>query len=346
MTTASTVTRPHDHTVDTERAAAIANPSPGGLAMSASSWLLLLALSVIWGGSYFFIKVAVDDFGPLTIVLGRVLIAAVILHLVIVGRGMRMPSTLAAWKPFIVMSLLNSLVPYSLIVWGETHIASGLAAILGATVPIFTIVLAHFLTADEHLSPARVGGVVLGLLGVIVIIGDDLFAIASDNGLAQLAILASAVSYALSGIFGRRLKGTPPLVSATGQMTSASTILLPIALLIERPWANATPHLDSAGAIVGLATLCTAVAYLLFFRVLALAGASNVSVVTFLIPVSSLILGALFLGESIVPRHLLGMALIGLAMLAIDNRLTRRWKARRTQVASAPAAGEPERIGS
>lgn len=316
--------------------------------MSASAWALLLTLSVIWGGSYFFIKVAVDDFEPLTIVLGRVLIAAVILNLVILARGQRMPSTFTAWKPFIVMSLLNSLVPYSLIVWGETHIASGLAAILGATVPIFTIVLAHFLTADEHLSPAKVGGVVLGLVGVIVIMGDGLLAIASDNGLAQVAVLASAVSYALSGIFGRRLKGTPPLISATGQMTSASIVLLPIALLIERPWANATPRLDSVSAIVGLATLCTAIAYLLFFRVLASAGASNVSVVTFLIPVSSLILGTLFLDESIVPRHLLGMALIGLAMISIDNRLARRWKARRTQIAVATSAppAEPERITS
>jgi len=315
--------------------------------MSASTWMLLLTLSVIWGGSYFFIKVAVDDFGPLTIVLGRVLIAAVILNLVILGRGMRMPATLTAWKPFIVMSLLNSLVPYSLIVWGETHIASGLAAILGATVPIFTIVLAHFLTADEHLSPAKVGGVALGLAGVIVIMGDDLLAIATDNGLAQLAILASAVSYACSGIFGRRLKGTPPLIAATGQMTSASIILFPLALLIERPWANATPELNSVAAIVGLATLCTAIAYMLFFRILASAGASNLSLVTFLIPVSSLILGALFLSESIVPRHLLGMALIGLAMLAIDNRLAQRWGSRRSHVAAAPSApGEPERMTS
>ena len=308
--------------------------------MSATTWLLLLALSVIWGGSYFFIKVAVDDFEPLTIVLGRVLIAALILHFVILARGQRMPSTVAAWRPFIVMSLINSLIPYNLIVWGETHIASGLAAILGATVPIFTIVLAHVLTADEHLTPARVGGVALGLLGVIVIIGDDLLAIASDNGLAQVAILAAAVSYAFSGIFGRRLKGTPPLIAATGQMTSASIILLPIALLIERPWANATPHLDSVAAVVGLATLCTALAYLLFFRILASSGASNVSLVTFLIPVSSLILGALFLDEAIVPRHLLGMALIGVAMIVIDNRLVQRWKARRAQVLPAPAAPE------
>ena len=316
--------------------------------MSATTWLLLLVLSVIWGGSYFFIKVAIEDFQPLTVVLGRVLIAAVILHLVILARGQRMPSTLAAWRPFIVMSLLNSLVPYSLIVWGETHIASGLAAILGATVPIFTIVLAHFLTADEHLTPARVGGVLLGLTGVIVIIGGDLFAIASDNGLAQVAILAAAVSYALSGIFGRRLKGMSPLIVTTGQMTSASVILLPIALLLERPWrpwANTPPQVDSIAAVVGLATLCTAIAYLLFFRILASSGASNVSLVTFLIPVSSLFLGVLFLDEAIVPRHLLGMALIGVAMIAIDTRLVQHWKARRARVLPAPAApGEPDRI--
>ncbi|MDQ3541440.1 MAG: DMT family transporter, partial [Chloroflexota bacterium] len=170
--------------------------------MSARDWLSLGLLSLIWGGSFFFAKVAVEDIGPLTVVLGRVALAAVILNLLVVGRGLALPRSVAGWTPFIVMGVLNSIIPYSLIFWGEVHIASGLAAILNATTPLFTMLVAHVATADERLTPAKVGGVLIGLLGVIVIMGRDLFEIASSNGLAQLAVLAASLSYGVSGVYG------------------------------------------------------------------------------------------------------------------------------------------------
>ncbi len=303
--------------------------------MSLRDWLSLGLLSMIWGGSFFFAKVAVEDIGPLTVVLGRVSVAAVILNLLVVSRGWGMPRSVAGWKPFIVMGVLNSIVPYSLIFWGEIHIASGLAAILNATTPLFTMLVAHVATADERLSPAKVAGVLLGLLGVIVIMGRDLFEIASSNGLAQLAVLAASLSYGISGVYGRRLRGTPPMVSAGGQMTAATVMLAPIALLIERPWANATPDADSVASVLALAILSTAIAYLIFFRILASAGASNVSLVTLLVPVSSLTLGALFLSEPFVIAQLGGMLLIATGLLLIDGRLVRRFRQPRPAITTS-----------
>lgn len=301
--------------------------------MSARDWLLLGLLSLIWGGSFFFAKVAVEDIGPLTVVLGRVALAAVILTLLVAARGLTLPRTIAGWTPFIVMGVLNSIIPYSLIFWGEIHIASGLAAILNATTPLFTMLVAHVATEDERLTPAKVSGVLLGLLGVIVIMGSDLFEITSSNGLAQLAVLAASLSYGISGVYGRRLRGTPPMVSAGGQMTAATVMLAPIALLVERPWATATPRVDSVGSVLALAILSTAVAYLIFFRILASAGASNVSLVTLLVPVSSLTLGALFLGESFVIAQLGGMFLIAAGLLLIDGRVVRRFRLARAAIA-------------
>lgn len=301
--------------------------------MSARDWLLLGLLSLIWGGSFFFAKVAVEDIGPLTVVLGRVSIAAVILNLLVVSRGLTMPRTLAGWTPFIVMGVLNSIIPYSLIFWGEIHIASGLAAILNATTPLFTMLVAHVATADERLTPARVGGVLIGLLGVITIMGGDLLEITSSNGLAQVAVLAASLSYGISGVYGRRLKGTPPMISAGAQMTAATVMLAPIALLVERPWATATPHADSIASVLALAILSTAIAYLIFFRILASAGASNVSLVTLLVPVSSLTLGALFLGEPFVLAQLGGMLLIAAGLLLIDGRILHRFRQPRSAIA-------------
>lgn len=301
--------------------------------MSARDWLSLGLLSLIWGGSFFFAKVAVEDIGPLTVVLGRVALAAVILNLFVVGRGLALPRTVAGWTPFIVMGVLNSIIPYSLIFWGEVHIASGLAAILNATTPLFTMLVAHVATADERLTPAKIGGVLIGLLGVVVIMGRDLFEMASSNGLAQLAVLAASLSYGVSGVYGRRLKGTPPMISAGAQMTAATVMLAPIALLVERPWANATPHADSVASVLALAVLSTAIAYLIFFRILASAGASNVSLVTLLVPVSSLTLGAIFLGEPLVLAQLGGMLLIATGLLLIDGRLVRRFRHPRPAIA-------------
>lgn len=305
--------------------------------MNSRDWLMLLALSAVWGASYFFGKVAVEDIGPLTVVLGRVAIAAAILYAVIRLRGIAIPVTREDWQGFFVMGLLNSAIPYSLIFWGETRIDSGLAAILTATVPIFTVIVAHFWTVDEKMNPAKAAGIGLGMAGVVIIMGRDLGAIGSGGGLAKLAIVGAAISYAFSGIYGRRLKGKTPLMLAWGQMCAAIVFLLPLVLVVDRPWSSATWTMDAVLSVIALATLCTALAYMIFFRLLATVGATNTSLVTFLIPVSSLILGTLFLDEELVLVQLLGMLLIIAGMAVIDGRLWKRFGQRRESYTDRPA---------
>jgi drug/metabolite transporter (DMT)-like permease len=291
--------------------------------MGALDWFLLLALSILWGGSFFFVGVAVKALPPFTLVLLRVAIAAVALHLVRRASGTGMPWDRASWRAFFGMGLLNNAIPFSLIVWGQTHIASGLASILNATTPLFTVLIAHLLTADERLTKGRIVGVLIGLAGVVVLIGPQALAGLGKDVTAQLAVLGAAISYGFAAIFGRRFKrmGVPPLATAAGQVTASSLLLLPVALLVDRPWTLASPGLSAWGAILGLALLSTALAYVLFFRILASAGAVNLMLVTFLIPVSAIVLGSAFLGEALAPADYFGMALIGLGLAAIDGRL-------------------------
>lgn len=293
--------------------------------MTAREWGMLLALSVLWGGSFFFNGVAVSDLPALTIVLARVALAAVILLLVCRATGVRMPRDGRTWAAFGVMGLLNNAIPFTLIVWGQHHIASGVASILNATTPLFGVVLAHLLTADERLTPLKLGGVAVGLLGVAVMIGLDALGTLGADLPAQLAVLAAALSYALAGLWGRRFRrmGVAPLATATGQVCASGAMLLPLVLLVDRPWTLPMPSLATWGALLGLAALSTALAYVLYFRILATAGATNLLLVTFLIPVSAILLGILLLGEALEPQHLLGMALIGAGLAAIDGRLVR-----------------------
>jgi drug/metabolite transporter (DMT)-like permease len=288
--------------------------------MGPVEWALLVTLSVLWGGSFFFGKVALADLPPFTVVFGRVSLAALALNLVVLASGQRMPGSPRAWGTFAVMGLLNNLVPFSLIFWGQTHIASGLASILNSTTPLFTVVLAHFLTRDERLTASRLTGVLVGLAGVVVMIGPDVLGGLRANVLAQGAVLCAALSYALAGIYGRRFRGTPPLVTAAGQVTATTVMLLPIMLFADRPWTLPLPGVRTWAAVAGLALLCTALAYVLYFRILAVAGATNLLLVTFLIPVSALLLGGLVLGERLEPRHFGGMGLIALGLAAIDGR--------------------------
>ncbi|MGO4526764.1 DMT family transporter [Microvirga sp. 2MCAF35] len=291
--------------------------------MNASDWALLGILSVVWGGSFLFIGVAVRELPPLTIVALRVVTAASALLLVLRLIGVDLPRSRQAWAAFLGMSILNNVIPFTLIVWGQGHIASGLASILNATTPLFTVIVANYLTDDERLTGQRLAGVVVGFIGVAVMIGAAAFVSLDASILAQLAVLGAALSYGFAGVFGRRFKtmGIPPLATATGQVTVSSALLLPTALIVDRPWTLAMP---STGAILSLAALglvSTAFAYLIFFRLLARAGATNVGLVTFLIPVSAILLGVLVLGETLAVRHMVGMVLIGAGLILIDGRL-------------------------
>jgi len=291
--------------------------------MTASDWALLAVLSVVWGGSFLFNGVAVRELPPVTIVALRVTTAALALLLTLRIIGLSLPRGRQVWAAFLGMSVLNNVIPFTLIVWGQSHIASGLASILNATTPLFTVIVAHYLTDDERLTGKRLAGVVVGFVGVAVMIGAAALASLDASILAQLAVLGAALSYALSGVFGRRFKtmGIPPLATAAGQVTVSSVILLPAALIVDQPWTLAMP---STGAVLSLAALglvTTAFAYLIFFRLLARAGATNVGLVTFLIPVSAVLLGVLVLGETLAVRHIVGMALIGAGLILIDGRL-------------------------
>jgi drug/metabolite transporter (DMT)-like permease len=234
-----------------------------------------------------------------------------------------MPWDRNAWLAFFGMGLLNNVIPFSLIVWGQTQIASGLASILNATTPLFTVLVAHVLTADERLSRARLVGVLLGIAGVVVMIGPAAVAELGRDVLAQLAVLAAALSYACAGVFGRRFKrmGVAPLATAAGQVSASSLLILPLALMVDRPWTMPVPGVAALAAILGLALLSTALAYYLFFRILAAAGAVNLLLVTFLIPISAILLGCLVLGEALTLAQVAGMALIGAGLAAIDGRL-------------------------
>ena len=294
--------------------------------MSPLEWALLLTLSVLWGGSFFFNGVAVRELPTFTVVVGRVALAAIILLAVMRIAGQGIPWTLRVWAAFLAMGLLNNVIPFTLIVWGQSHIASGVASILNATTPLFTVVVAHVFTGDEKMTGGRLLGVLVGLVGVAMMIGGDAFGSIGLNIFAQLACLAAAVSYAFAGVYGRRFRtmGITPLATATGQIIASSIVLLPIMLIVDKPWTLPVPSLAAIGALVGVAALSTALAYILYFRILATAGATNLLLVTFLIPVSAILLGLLVLNEILLPKHLLGMAMISLGLAAIDGR---PWKA-------------------
>ena len=299
--------------------------------MTPLEWGMLLTLSVLWGGSFFFTGVALKELPPFTVVALRVGIAAVVLNLLVRAMGLRLPMTPRAWRTFLGLGLLSNMLPFCLIVWGQTQIASGLASILNATAPLFTVLVAHVLTEDEKISGNRLAGVLVGFAGVAVLIGPAALAGAGANVLAQLACIGAAVSYACAGVFGRRVRrmDMAPLAATTGMVTVSTLLLIPIALIVEQPWTLAPPGLAVSGAVAGLAVVSTALAYLLYFRILATAGATNLMLVTFLIPVSAILLGSLVLGERLAPEHFAGMALIGVGLAAIDGRLLRLGRPRR-----------------
>lgn len=289
--------------------------------MGTQDWLQLFLLSMLWGGSFFFSKVILTELKPFTVVFGRVIVAGIALHIIVRVTGHRMPTSLKIWRSFFVMGFLNNLLPFSLIFWGQTQISSSLASILNATTTIWTVLLAHFLTRDEKLTPNRISGVTFGMIGVVILIGFDALQGLGSNVIAQLAVVGAAISYAFAGIYGKRFKGMPTMVTATGQITGTTVMMIPIVLIFDKPWLLETPSLNTWGALVGLALISTALAYILYFRLLSSAGATNLLLVAFLIPVSAILLGTVILGEQLAPQHIAGIGFIGLGLIAIDGRL-------------------------
>jgi drug/metabolite transporter (DMT)-like permease len=293
------------------------------LTMTPLTWAMLVLLSLCWGASFFFTGIAVTELPTFTIVVLRVGLAALALWAVVVASGTDLPWIWSYWHAIAVMALINSVLPFLLIVWGQSHVASSLAAIFIATTPLFGMVLAHFMTADERMTVPHVASVICGFAGVVVLIGPGLLRDIGTDLLAQLSILGGALCYAFASIYGRRFsrEGISPLVTATGQLTLSTALLLPFALALDRPWTLAVPSTMVCAAVLGIALISTAFAFLLYFRILATAGANNLMLVNFLVPVSAVILGVAILGETLKPVHLVGMALIFVGLALRDGKV-------------------------
>ncbi|NOI67910.1 DMT family transporter [Vibrio sp. 99-8-1] len=302
-------------------------PSPINNAMNAKVWAMLILLSVLWGGSFFFVGVAVNELPTLTIVALRVVIAAITLWMIVLIIGLPIPRSLKLWSMFLAMGLLNNVIPFLLIVWGQAQIASGLASILNAATPIFTVIVAAIFLTDERPTQLKVIGVTIGFLGVVMMIGLPALD-TGENLLAQLAVVTATLSYAFAGVYGRKFKSQNinPIVIAAGQVTASSLVLLPIALTVDGVTTLNQASSSTWISMIGLAVMSTAIAYVLYFKILELAGATNVLLVTLLVPVSAILLGSLFLDESLQLIHFIGMAMIALGLSFIDGRLWLRVK--------------------
>lgn len=296
--------------------------------MGMREWGLLLTLAGLWGSSFFFIKILVATIPPFTVVLARVGLAALVLHLILLVQRRPMHRALP-WRQFLVMGLFNNVIPFSLIAWGETRIGSGLTSILNAMTPVFTVIIAHLFTHNERLSTNRALGVVTGVGGVVILIGPTaLSGLGSADLFGEIACLLAAASYGLAGVYGRRFKGLAPMQVATGQFSAATLIMLPIAAT-EHFWTLPPPTWSAWGAIACMTLVCTVIAYILYFEILARAGATNVALVTLLVPAIALLLGYFILNETLHRTSLIGMTLIGISLVIIDGRLYRACRRKR-----------------
>lgn len=294
--------------------------------MGIKEWLWLGSLSLLWGGSFFFIGVVVNEVPTLVIVFSRVALAGLTLWVLVWFLRIPMPKFAGLWLSFFVMGLLNNVIPFSLIVWGQAYISTGLASILNATTPLFTVIVASLLLADEKMTANKLLGVCIGFLGTIIMVGPTTLNGLMSDVYAQLAIMGAAISYAFAGVFGRHFRKFQlhSMVLAAGQLTASALILLPIVLWLHAPSQFVMPSLYGTLSLVSLSFFSTALAYILYFRILASSGASNLALVTFLIPLSAILLGVFVLHETLSRLHIFGMLIIFLGLLVIDGRLFKR----------------------
>jgi drug/metabolite transporter (DMT)-like permease len=294
-------------------------------------WSLLGVLSVLWGGSFFFNGVVLRELPPLTVVLLRVALASVFLLPLLWVYRIRFPRGISGWTPFVAIGLFNNVLPFSLIVAGQTYIPSGLASILNATTPLFAVIVMAA-AGEEKLHARRIAGVIVGLIGVVLLhggFGSKGFGFENGQGIGILLCLAGAFSYGLSALVARRLLlNSPPLGTATFQLLASSAMMIVVAGFVERPWQLPMPAASTWFAVIGLAALSTALAYTVFFQILRRSGATSVMLVTLLIPVTAILLGYLVLGEQISSREIFGALVIGSALLLIDGRVL-EWFRRR-----------------
>lgn len=293
--------------------------SPNDNRIDARDWSLLALLSILWGGSFFFNGAALRELPPLTLVFLRVALGAIILLPLLRVQGISFPKGMAGWRAFVAIGLLNNVIPFSLIVIGQTFIPSGLASILNATTPLFTV-LVMAAAGEEALQARRVAGVALGLVGVIILRGWGIET-RTEQGLGILLCLGGALSYGFAALAARRLlKDSPPLGTATFQLMVSTVMMAIVAAAMEQPWRLPVPGPATWLAVLGLATLSTALAYIVFFQIIRRSGATNVMLVTLLIPVTAIFLGWLLLAEPISTHEITGAIVIGSALIVIDGR--------------------------
>lgn len=289
--------------------------------MRTSDWLLLVFLSLLWGFSFFFVVVALrGGVPPLTLVLLRVAIGAMVLVPAVLVLGQRMPQTRQGWLLFVVQSLLNNVIPFSLIFYGQTQAASSLAAVLNATTPLFGLLVARFV-GGEPLTFNRAAGVLFGITGVAILVGPEIAGANLGTLLGMVCFLAAALSYGFSALWMKRLRDVPPIVSAASQLTCSAAMMLPLAAVVDRFWLLPAPALSAIAAVACLALFSTALAYIVFFRISASAGPQNVMLVTLLVPVSATTLGVAFLGEALTLHQVLGALVIAFGLIVVDGRL-------------------------
>jgi drug/metabolite transporter (DMT)-like permease len=282
---------------------------------------LLGLLATLWGASYTFIRVGVETIPPVTFIAARTLIAGLLLLLVMRLRGIALPRDRGLWLSFLVQACLNSVVPFTLIAWGETIVDAGLATILNSTSPIFTFLLAVLLVRQETATVRKLFGVVAGMTGICLIVGLEALRGFGAALLAQLAIVAATVCYAGAAIFGRRFKGLDPSVPAAGSMLCGAAILIPASLAVDRPW-QLTPSMDSLLALLALSVFSTALAFTIYFRLLSTLGSVSTTSQAYLRVPIGVAIGVLFLGETLASTAWLGLAcvVLGVAAMTIPGR--------------------------
>ncbi len=302
------------------------------MAMSRSQWLLLVLLAVLWGSAYALVSFVLRELPPLTLVVCRLGIAALLLAGLVHWMGYSWPRGASGWMPFAVMGILNNVIPFTTIAYGQLEVASGLASVIVATTPLWTVLLSRVFVPGERIGALRLAGLFVGIAGVGVLFGPEALAGQRTTLVGMALVLAGAISYGCAGTWGARLRGVPPILSSCCQLICSSAMMGLLAALIDKPWALAMPSAAAIGCLIFLAIVSTALAYVVFYNVLAVSGGTNVMLGTLLMPPLSILLGILVLGESFAPRYAVGAAIIGLALVLIDGRLPRAllamWAAR------------------
>jgi drug/metabolite transporter (DMT)-like permease len=312
--------------------------------LSPRAWADLFVLALIWGGSFLSIRVALNEMGPLTVVTYRVGLATIILWVYVAWRGLAVPRSRRLWLGFAGMGLLNNAIPFSLMAWGQLHIETGLTAILNAGTAIFGALAAAVFFADERLTLRRAIGTALGFAGVATAIGLDQLGALDPRSLGQLAVIGDTISYALAGVWARkRLAGLPPQIAAAGMLTAATMIIFPAAWIVEGPLP--LPRAPETWAAIGYYTvIATALAYMLYYRVLAMAGSGNLMLVTLLVAPVAILLGAVVLDEALPPHAYAGFALLAAGLIVLNGRGSKRTALRAGPVPLHPGPDGPSSV--